>query len=435
MKIAILGFGVEGQAALSYWRTPGNQVTICDQRRDTVVPEGVDARLGPDYLTDLEQFDLLVRSPSLHPQTIVNSNSPAILKKVTSGTNEFLRVCPTTQVIGVTGTKGKGTTSTLIAQMLTRAGYRVHLGGNIGQAALSLLDAAIAPTDWVVLELSSFQLIDLQHSPGLAVCLMVVPEHLNWHADMNEYITAKSQLFSHQQPTDTAVYYADNPTSVQIAASSPGRKVPYAKTPGAIVQDNLILIDGQAICSVADLQLLGRHNWQNALAATTAVWQIIQDPAPIREVLTTFRGLEHRLELVREVDGVRYYNDSFAATPDAAIGALEAIEGPKVMIMGGFDRQLPIEHLARAISEHCRDLTAVILMGESAQRLAAALDQTGFQAYTISKATTLSAIVKQAQNSARPGDAVVLSPGFASFDMFKNFEERGQLFKEAVHAL
>lgn len=435
MKIAILGYGIEGQAAVSYWHKPENQLTVCDQNNDIVLPEGLASRLGPDYLQGLDDFDLIVRSPSLHPQEIVKQNNPAILEKVTTGTNEFLKVCPTQQVIGVTGTKGKGTTSTLIAKILAQAGLTVHLGGNIGRAALSLLEAPITPNDWVVLELSSFQLIDLKRSPALAVCLMVVPEHLNWHADMTEYLNAKSELFRHQQPDDTAIYYANNPNSVQIASTSPGRKIPYAQAPGAVVQDNQIMIDGQAICSVTELKLLGQHNWQNALAATTVVWQIRPEAEPIRQILTTFSGLEHRLEFVREVHGVRYYNDSFAATPDAAIAALEAIRGSKVMIMGGYDRQLPIDHLARAVQAHGSDISSLLLIGASAKRLAGELEQAGFHNYTVSGAASMEAIVKEAQAAASTGEAVVLSPGFASFDMFKNFEQRGQQFKAAVNAL
>jgi len=209
MKIAILGYGSQGRAAYEYWRD-GNEITICDGNSKLELPTDVNTQLGADHLKGLERFDLLVRSPIVHPRAIVAANSPDILAKVTTVTNEFLRVCPTKNVIGVTGTKGKGTTSTLIALMLEAAGHRVHLGGNIGIPPLDMLKNDIQPDDWVVLELANFQLIDLQHSPRIAVCLMVVPEHLDWHTDPAEYFAAKTQLFRWQTAEDFAIYFADN---------------------------------------------------------------------------------------------------------------------------------------------------------------------------------------------------------------------------------
>src|SRR5487761_1124408 len=193
MKIAILGYDVEGRASYEYFASLGHQLTICDQKPDREIPEGATAILGEQYLDNLEQFDLLVRTPGLRPDKILAKN-PTVAGKITSHINEFLRVCPTKNVIGVTGTKGKGTTTTLIAKMLEAVGKKVKLGGNIGTPPLSFL-AELTPEIWVVLELSSFQLIDIKTSPHIAVCLMVTPEHLDWHTGANEYITAKQQLF------------------------------------------------------------------------------------------------------------------------------------------------------------------------------------------------------------------------------------------------
>lgn len=434
MRIAILGYGLQGRAAYEYWQQ-GNEITICDADESTAVPKEAGKQLGPDYLKNLDKFDLIVRSPKIHPRDIVANNSTGVLEKVTTVTNEFLRVCPTTNVIGVTGTKGKGTTSTLITKMLEADGKTIHLGGNIGTPPLEMLKNNIQKDDYVVLELANFQLIDLKYSPHIAVCLMVVPEHLDWHKDMEEYITAKQQLFANQVAGDIAIYYAKNDISKQAASAGLGTKIPYCQMPGAEVADSKIIIEGQSICDVSELKLLGKHNWQNVCAAVTAVWQITKNTEAMRSVLTAFSGLEHRLEFVREVDGVRYYNDSFAVTPDSAVAAMNAIPGTKVAIMGGFDRQLPLENFAKGIASESGKIRKVLLIGASAERTAQAFSSIGFSNYTISKETFIANIVANATSYAKPGDSVVLSPGFPSFDMFKNFEERGLEFKKAVSDL
>lgn len=432
MNIAILGLGLQGASAYKYWHRAGNRVTVCDSREDLELPQDTTSQLGPNYLKDLDRFDLIVRSPSVHPRDIVAANSPEILAKVTSSTNEFMRVCPTKNIIGVTGTKGKGTTAILIAKMLEASGRRVHLGGNIGTPPLELLDNAIQPADWVVLELANFQLIDLRYSPHIATCLLVVPEHLDWHADMDEYMTAKSQLFAHQNPQDIAVYFAENETSHQIASASPGAKITYYAQPGAYVSDENIVIDNQIICSVKDLKLVGVHNWQNACAAATVVWQIDQQIAPIRSVLTTFSGFAHRLELIRTIDNVSYYNDSYATTPEAAIAALEAFPESKVVILGGSDKHATYDELAEAVIDN--NVRAVVVIGETASAIASALRNKGFNTI-LPGGTTMTEIVQLAHDTAKSGDVVLLSPGCASFGLFKNADDRGNQFHTAVGAL
>ncbi len=436
MKIAIVGYGgKEGQSAYQYWQSDANQIEIRDQDSTLILPQGVQGRLGPEYLDDLEGFDLIVRTAGLNPNEIVKANSEAIRPKITTVVNEFFNVCPTKNVIGVTGTKGKGTTSTLIAKILEASGKRVHLGGNIGIATLELLKSGIQASDWVVLELSSFQLIDFKHAPHIGVCLMVVPEHLNWHLDFKDYLESKAQLFVRQQPSDIAIYFADNANSAKIASAGQGQKIPYFKPPGAYIDNDKVVIAGQTVCKTSEIKLIGQHNWQNVCAAITAVWQVTNDLEALRQVITNFSGLEHRLELVRQVKEVKYYNDSFASTPDAAIAAMDAITGMKVMILGGFDRHLPLEHLAKAVKEHTSDLRSVIIVGASAERLASEFNRAGFSQYQVIKDKTMPGIVQAASSTAQASDSVVLSPGFASFDMFKNFEERGQQFKAAVNNL
>ena len=428
MKIAILGYGSQGRAAYEYW-CDGNEITVCDGNAEVRLPDDVNAQLGPDHLAGLDQFDLLVRSPIVHPGAIVAANSPDILSKVTTVTNEFLRVCPTKNVIGVTGTKGKGTTSTLIALMLEAAGHRVHLGGNIGIPPLDMLKNDIQPDDWVVLELANFQLIDLQHSPRIAVCLMVVPEHLDWHADPAEYFAAKTQLFRWQTVEDVAIYFAGNDESKRIAGSGAGLKIPYYQAPGAAVLDEAIVIDDQVICRLDEIKLLGGHNWQNVCAAVTAVWQITQDIAALRSVIAGFSGLEHRLESVATSNGAAYYDDSFGTTPETAIVALQAFSQPKVIILGGSDKGAHYDELAQAVVDN--NVRHVIAIGATGPAIVAALLARGYD-NGLSEAATMPEIVKTAALVAEPGDVVLLSTACASFDMFANYKDRGEQFKAAV---
>lgn len=431
MKIAILGYGLQGRAAYEYWRE-GNEITVCDANEQLELPDGVAGKLGNAYLQGLDRFDLIVRSPSIHPSDITAANTPAILEKVTTVTNEFFKVCPTEKIIGVTGTKGKGTTSTLIAKMLEADGQRVHLGGNIGTPPLDMLQGDIKADDWVVLELANFQLIDLKYSPHIALCLMVVPEHLDWHADTDEYFTAKTQLFRYQDDGDYAIYYAENETSERIASTGSGWKIPYMAAPGARVEDGQIIVDDQTICPVSELKLLGQHNWQNACAAVTAVWKISQNVEAIRSVLTTFTGLEHRLELVRELNGVRYYNDSFGTTPETATVAVQAFEAPEVLILGGSDKGADYTELAQVVA--AGNIRKVLLIGEQAERIGQALQAAGVTD-TTPGGQNMDEIVATARAAAQPGDVVILSPACASFDMFENYKDRGEKFKKAVTAL
>jgi UDP-N-acetylmuramoylalanine--D-glutamate ligase len=434
MRIAIIGFGIQGKSSYDYWRN-GNQITICDEQEVDSPPKGVELRIGRDYLKNLDEFDLIVRTPKLNPRDIAVANTDAILAKVTSNTNEFFRVCPSKNIIGVTGTKGKGTTSTLISEMLKATGKRVFLGGNIGTPPLDLLRDGISSNDFVVLELANFQLIDLSYSPHIAVCLMIAPEHLDWHEGLEEYISSKKMLFAHQTETDIAIYYADNDKSKEIVSVSPGVKIPFYHAPGAAVIDDKIMIDDQEIVRTKELQLLGKHNWQNVCAAITVLWQIYKEPEILRNVILGYKGLPHRLELVKEVNGVKFYNDSFASAPDAAMAAIEAIDKPKVMIIGGFDRNLPLENLAQKIKDNEPTIQKIVLIGASAERVAENLDKIGFSNYLIETSKDINEIVINACHIAKEGDVVVLSPGFPSFDMFKNFEVRGLLYKDAVNAL
>lgn len=449
MKIAILGFGREGRAAYDYWNSPENQITVCDASIMDV-PAGVGTNFESDYLNNLHEYDLVVRSPIIRPSDIRDNNTdhPEVMERVTSGTNEFFRVCPSKNIIGITGSKGKGTTSTLIAKFLAATGHRVHLGGNIGTAALELLKNDIKPEDWVILELSSFQLVDIQHSPGVAVCLMITPEHLDWHGDMYEYIKAKQQMFAHQLPENTVVFNARNVYSEEIADVSRANRIPYDVPPehegpetttGAYVKGLHIYYRGKKVCDVEDVALLGWHNLENVCAAIAATWDVMvattQKPQEIiKKVVRAFAGLPHRIEIVKQVNGVWFINDSFASNPGATQAAIKAVEHPQILIIGGYDRGLDLSELVDTIRSSER-IKKVIIIGSTAERIVSAFRAVGFENFMVSKATDMQSIVAEAFALARKNDAVILSPAFPSFDMFKNFEDRGNQFKAAVQAL
>jgi UDP-N-acetylmuramoylalanine--D-glutamate ligase len=429
MNIAIVGFGVEGKATASYFLAREATITVCDKNSDVPLPEGVHSQLGEHYLENLDRFDAIFRSAGIHPKVILEKN-PNVQEKITTATNKFFRVCPTKNIIGVTGTKGKGTSSTLIAEMLKAAGRDVFLGGNIGLSPFDFLDK-LNTSSWVVLELSSFQLSDIRYSPHIGVCLMVVPEHLNWHKDMDDYVAAKSNIFAHQSPEDIAVYFSENDNSKKIASRSPGQKIPYFASPGAEVKNGTITISDISICDISELRLLGTHNWQNVCAAVTAVWQATQNVKAIRSVLTNFSGLEHRLEFVREVNGVKYYNDSFGTTPETAIVAIQAFQEPKVIILGGSDKQSSYDELAKTVA--ASNVRRAILIGEMGETIAAALHAYGYDEVVFG-GTSMPEIVQTAKNASCPGDVVLLSPACASFDMFENYKDRGNQFKQAVNS-
>ncbi|MFA5003767.1 MAG: UDP-N-acetylmuramoyl-L-alanine--D-glutamate ligase [Candidatus Saccharimonadales bacterium] len=430
MNVAILGYDVEGKASYEFFAGHGDKLTVCDQNPAISLPDGADSQLGDNYLDNLDRFDLLVRTPGLHPTKILEKN-PGVGDKITTQTNEFLKASPTKNIIGVTGTKGKGTTSTLIDMILEADGRQVFLGGNIGVPPLTFLPQ-LTKDSWVVLELSSFQLIDLKQSPHIALCLMVVPEHLNVHADMDEYVSAKSQLFAHQTTEDIAIYFDDNETSKQIARAGDGQKLAYYTEPGAVVQGGSIVIDRQVVCKTDDLKLLGEHNWQNACAAVTTAWQVTKNIEAMRSVLTTFSGLEHRLEFVREFDGVKYYDDSFGTTPETAIVAIKAFTEPKVVILGGSDKGVTFEPLAQTVAD-C-DVRQAIIIGDTGPQIIKALQDVGFSNIVLG-GNTMAEMIAACREAAQPGDIVLLSTGCASFGLFENYKDRGNQFKQAVRDL
>lgn len=428
MRVAIVGFDVEGRSSYEYFKKRGHDITICDQNASVTVPAGATSRLGPEYLEGLDEFDMIVRTAGLNPRKILEKY-PDIGGRITSQVNEFMAASPTKHIIGITGTKGKGTTSTLTTEILRAAGRRVFLGGNIGIPILDFIDE-LTPEDWVVLELSSFQLSDLRRAPHIATCLMIVPDHLNWHEDMTDYANAKANLFRMQKSSDIAIYFADDQASHTIARQSPGDKICYYDEPGAYVEDDKIMIDNQEICRVDELRVPGKHNWQNICAAVTTAWQAgIMDVAVIHHAVTDFAGLPHRIELVTHASGVTYYDDSFSTTPETAIAAIEAFHQHKVLILGGSGKGVSLQPLIDAVIAS-PSVRHVVTIGDTGPHIARELREASVP--TSPGGHNMMDIVAHAQRAAKSGDVVLLSPGCASFGLFKDYKDRGDQFKDAA---
>lgn len=458
-KIAILGFGVEGKAILVYLKTHGySEITVCDVDSELArsMPEGVSTRLGPDYMDNLADFDVIFRSPGirvLDPKVQVAVNNGV---ELTSSTAFFLdqAKCP---VIGVTGTKGKGTTCTLIYEMLKAARKDAYLAGNIGDPAISLLDK-ISAESLVVLELSSFQLQDLTKSPRYAVLLNTTKDHLDYHADRDEYLQAKESLLSHQTDDNVAVLNHDYEYSKYYKPLVKGRlfwvSVKGEVKNGAFVEDGVIYFvagggghngdsaaERDEICNVKDVALIGSHNLENVLPAVTIAKVLGVNSGTARKVIENFAGLPHRLEFVEEKNGVKYYNDSFATTPETSMAAVDSFEEPTVLIAGGYYKGLDFDEWAVKILTKA-SLKTVVLMGNTAEamekELKAAEEKLGEaigSPTAVLKAHDMKDAVKKAASVAEKGGVVVMSPAAQSFDLFRNYKERGEAFRQAVKAL
>ncbi|MBX4190775.1 UDP-N-acetylmuramoyl-L-alanine--D-glutamate ligase [Candidatus Saccharibacteria bacterium] len=451
MKIGIVGWGVEGQSAFNFFGSEHEYLIVNEEPRDDFPPQSDKIKLqfiktertpgltgnvkDLSYLDGIDQCDKIIYSVTTAKNLEkIFGDKPDFWPKATTTQHIFFEEVKTKNIIGVTGSKGKGTTSTLIRDLLKAAGQTVFLGGNIGTAVLDFV-REVQSDDWVVLELSNFQLYNLTYSPHIAVCLMLTDEHLEWHPNMEDYMAAKSNLFRHQKTDDIAIYFANNQYSTRVAGNSPGVKIPYFAAPGARVSGDRIVV-GEAdtgVITKSEIKLLGEHNLQNICAALTAVWQISQDAEVFKEVLSTFTGLEHRLEFVRELDGVKYYDDSFGTTPHTAIVALKAIVQPAVLILGGHDKGLDYKELIEEITSKKR-VRHVITIGKIGPQLAQMLRERQFNNVTEGLAT-MPEMVAEARRVAQSGDAVLLSCGTSSFGLFKDYKDRGNQFKAAVQLL
>ncbi len=454
MKIAIAGYGLEGKSNYHYFAAQGgHDITIVDERAVVEdLPAGVPTILGENAFSQLQDFELVVRTAGLNPNKIRTNG------KIWSATNEFFAKCPV-DIIGVTGTKGKGTTCSLIVKILQAAGRKVHLIGNIGVPALDVL-SFIGADDLVVYELSSFQLWDLEKSPHIAVILHIEPDHLDVHANMDEYIHAKANIRLHQNENDICFYHPTNEYAQQIIDMQSDEQkdwfqhrdwrwrafrygVSESRDPNisvAYMQDQVFCIkragdeEGKiSTIPTAILKIPGVHNQQNACAAMDAALVYGVSDEAIKEGLSTFEALPHRLKFVRKVNGVRYYDDSIATTPGSAIAAMKSFKQPKVMIFGGSAKGSEFDELAQAASQS--DVRAVVVIGDEADKIEAALRGRNVLAFNLGSNVTMKAIMAVVVAQTKDDDVVILSPACASFGMFKNYADRGDQFIAAVNEL
>ncbi len=368
-------------------------------------------------------YDVIFRHPPTRPDLLEGAN-------VNTVTQEFFDKCPA-PIIGITGTKGKGTTATLIATILEEAGKTVHLVGNIGVPALDALKH-IEADDIAVYELSSFQLWDLDKSPRIAVVLMVEPDHQDVHKDMEEYVMAKANIGKFQSVNDRLYYHPTNELSAKIASLSGANKQPYMSQSNAYIEDGKVKLEGKEICQTSEVGLLGKHNLENICAALAATSNFTDDIEAMKRALVKFKGLENRLEFVRTVAEVDYYNDSFSATPMATRAAVEAFDKPIVLILGGLDRHIDFTDLATIIRD--RHVKKVLLIGEVGEKIEEIFETLNYTSFEIVEGD-MADIVARAQVVSDPGDIVLLSPGSASFDMFRDYKDRGLQFRRAVESL
>lgn len=429
-KVAVVGFGAEGQSAARFIEKEGASVTILDHKSELVIPDSYKKNLGDNYLDDLEAYDVVVNSPGVKRDLLSNA------KQILSPTQIFFDECKA-QVIGVTGTKGKGTTSTLISKMLEMTGKRVHLGGNIGKPAIELLSEIESKDDWVILELSSFQLYDLKTSPKIAVVLMIDEDHLDWHRDIEDYLTAKSNIAKYQVEGDICIYNGLNEKSRLVADIGDGQKIAYMTEEAAYIKDDHLIIDDSKICKVSEVGLVGKHNLENICAAISAVWQVDKDPKILRQAIKEFKGLEHRLEFVRAVNGIKFYNDSFATNPSATIAAMRSFTEPLVLIVGGSEKGTSYDEMAKSITRS--SVKCVVGIGETGDAIIdeiKSVDKSKKIKYvSLGTSTNMNEIVKKANAESVKGDIVLLSPAAASFGLFESYKQRGKLFKEHVNKL
>ncbi len=449
-KIGIIGLGVEGLSSARFFNKKGASVYLLERKEKEYIDKEIltDAEdvsdnliFGKNYLKNLSEFDLIVRSPGIRFDT----KELADVKKkgidVTSQTKLFFDLSPTKNVIGVTGTKGKGTTASLIHEMLRSESSDVYLGGNIGTPPLDFFDR-LTPDSWVVLELSSFQLQDLTKSPHIAVMLMTTSEHMDYHKDLYEYIDAKRNILRFQTTDDLAIVNRDYPASNESDVESQG-KVFYISREretenGCFVIGSKVIIrkngSDNEILDIKQILLPGKHNLENVCAAAMTANLAGVSTESIREVLESFKGLEHRIEIVREIDGVRFYDDSFSTTPETAIAAILAFKQPEILILGGSSKGSDFTELGKVIGES-KNIKAIIGIGDEWYRMKAEFPISNFKFPIIEDATDMQTIVLAASKIAKLGDVVLLSPACASFGMFRDYKDRGEQFKTEVNKL
>ena len=438
-KISVIGLGISNRPLIKYLVRLGADVTVYDKSTKEQLGENYDefSALGINFVTGENYLDnltgeIIFKTPGLR------FDNPALLAAkargsiVTSEMEVFFDICPA-KIIAVTGSDGKTTTTTLIYKMMTESGYKTWLGGNIGNPLLA--DAEnMSENDWVILELSSFQLHTMRKSPQIAVITNLSPNHLDVHKDCREYIDAKKNIMLYQGKGDKLVVNAANEETAKIGKEARGKCVDFTSKGGAYIHldGDMIMRGSDPVLNINDIKIPGMHNVENYMAAIAAVEGLASDTV-IQNVAKTFGGVEHRIELVRTLDGIRYYNSSIDSSPNRTINTLKVFADKVILIAGGKDKGIPYDDVGPAIAEKVKLL---ILIGKTADKIEDAVRKTGkCNDLEIIRAESYDEVVKIAHDRAKSGDVVLLSPASTSFDMFANFEERGNLFKKLVNEL
>ncbi len=438
-RATVVGLAREGLDLVRFLARVGARVHVTDQKPAAQLHDermrlaGVEAtyRFGGHAPEDVAGADVVFASPGVPPEHGLLQEARRRGVPVSSLVQLFFELCPA-PIVGITGSAGKTTTTSLAGEIFRAAGRDVFVGGNIGRPLLGELDR-ITPASWVVLELSSFQLEPLRRSPQVAVVTNVTANHLDRHPSMEAYWEAKGHILAHQGPADWAVLNADD---VWASRYQPrGRALHFSlerRVHGAYLDGDRLMLHERPLLTVADIPLRGRHNLANVLAAAAAASAAGVESESIAAATRVFRGVPHRLQLVLEREGVRFYDDSIATAPERSIAALRAFDEPVVLLAGGRDKHLPMHEWARLIVARARH---VVLLGEMSDLVADAIRQADPAYAAVSRAGSMDEAVRQAADVARPGDVVLLSPGGTSFDLYRDFEERGADFARAVHAL
>lgn len=444
-RVAVLGIGVSNTPLIDLLLDNGLPITVCDMRDASAMEDeaeilstrGAELRLGPNYLDDLDGFDVIFRTPGLLPidKHLVSAREHGA--RITSEMEAFFELCPC-RTIGITGSDGKTTTSSIIAELLRAGGRRVHLGGNIGKPLLTEIPD-IRPDDVAVLELSSFQLHSITIRPDVAVITNVSPNHLDKHPSYEDYIESKKSIFTNQGPDDILVVNRDNAITARFGEEAPSRVLQFSHR--ETVKDGVFCRDGmiyysrnyavEPIIPETEILLPGEHNVENYMAAFCAVDGLVS-PDMCRAVARTYGGVRHRLELIRKLDGVSYINDSIATSPTRTIAGLRAMRVKPILIAGGHDKHVSFDKLADEIAERVK---ALYLTGDTAEAIAAAVKRSVFydpSRLPIYIVPDLRTAIVEAREHSIPGDVVLLSPACSSFDRFKNFAERGDTFRKIV---
>lgn len=438
-NVTVIGIGISNMPLIKYLTSAGALVTACDIHDAEWLGDnykeceklGVKLSLGDGYLDNLTD-DLIFKTPGMRydvPKLVEARERGAV---ITSEMEVFFELCPS-HIIAVTGSDGKTTTTSLIYRMMTDAGYKTWIGGNIGNPLLSQVDD-MTENDYVILELSSFQLHTMKKSPEIAVITNLSPNHLDWHTDYAEYIDAKTNIFKHMTRDNKLVLNADNADSSALLPLAHCDVKMFSRKLNAYVrlENKKIICNNEEILDINNIKIPGMHNVENYMAAIAAIYGLVSRDI-IVSVAKNFGGVPHRIELVRTLNGVRFYNSSIDSSPNRTINTLNVFPEKVIMISGGKDKGIPYDAIGEPIADHVKTL---ILIGATSGKIEDALNATGRQdEVKIIRTTTYPEAVNAAYSEAKDGDVVLLSPASTSFDMFRNFEERGNLFKELVNKL